>query len=187
MTTKKKIFIVTGTYQEFVSYKSKKSAEWLQKSTDMELDPFPEYIYVSDVNQLRGLEDITGYFIGSYANRPDIEEIKLVITMIKNRPTYQINSDLKSHPSSTTARSILINGVDTKFDEWLRDCDIVESSAASSTASYTTLLDGTVPGLTSGSAKVTRYTQFETQQEKMKALENFFDSKKTLTVGKEGI
>jgi hypothetical protein len=162
MTTRKKIFIVAGTAEEFLAYKRKKVALWSQKSTDMELDYFPEYIYVSDVSQLRGLEDVTGYFIGSYASRPDIEEIKLVIAMIKNRPTYQINNELNLPPlSSTTARSILINGVRTTIDDTVS----------------TAFLDGTVSGLTSGSAKVTRYTQFENDTQKMKALENFFDSK----------
>ena len=44
-----------------------------------------EYVYVSDPIQLRGRTDIEGFYIGSYENRPEIEEIKQTISYIKSR------------------------------------------------------------------------------------------------------
>lgn len=170
MNKGKKIFIVAGTVEEFVEYNRKKSVEWLQNTTDTELNYFTQYQYVSNVNQLRGIEDITGYFIGSYASRPDIEEIKLVIAMLKNRVMYKIENNLQVLPSS----SIAINGVNTPIN--LPFTDIRE---------YTAILDETVPGLTAGSVKITQYKQFENNQEKMKALEEYFANKAVTTKERE--
>lgn len=43
-----------------------------------------EYRYVSHPDILRGLSEIEGFYIGTYLERPDIEEIKQNIAMIKS-------------------------------------------------------------------------------------------------------
>ena len=83
MTTKKKIFIVAGNIQEFESYKAKKLHEWTEYSNI--LDPFPEYVCVHNAWQLKGLNEIEGYYIGSYMERGDLDEVKWCILAIKGR------------------------------------------------------------------------------------------------------
>ena len=43
-----------------------------------------EYVFVSDVIQLRGLETIEGFYLGSYKDRPDIAEIQQIIAISKS-------------------------------------------------------------------------------------------------------
>jgi len=83
MTTKKKIFIVAGNVQEFETYRIKKLHEWTEYSNI--LDPFPEYVCVHNAWQLKGLNEVEGYYIGSYKNRPDLDEIEWCIKAIKGR------------------------------------------------------------------------------------------------------
>jgi len=87
MTPKKKIFIVAGNLKEFEDYQRKKLHEWTEYSNI--LDPFPEYVYVSNANQLRGLNEIEGYYIGSYEDRTDLDEITWCIKAIKARKTIE--------------------------------------------------------------------------------------------------
>jgi len=83
MTTRKKIFIVAGNVQEFEAYKAKKLVEWTEYSNM--LDPFPEYVCVHNAWQLKGLNEIEGYYIGSYKNRTDLDEVDWCIKAIKGR------------------------------------------------------------------------------------------------------
>jgi hypothetical protein len=43
-----------------------------------------EYTFVSDPIQLRGLETIEGFYLGSYMDRPDIAEIQQIIAISKS-------------------------------------------------------------------------------------------------------
>jgi hypothetical protein len=54
-----------------------------------------EYVYVSDPMQLRGLETIEGFYLGSYYDRPDLNEINSLIQIIKHR-----NKGLGVQPTS---------------------------------------------------------------------------------------
>ena len=83
MTTRKKIFIVAGNVQEFEAYKAKKLVEWTEYSNM--LDPFPEYVCVRNAWQLKGLNEIEGYYIGSYKNRTDLDEVLWCIKAIKGQ------------------------------------------------------------------------------------------------------
>jgi hypothetical protein len=84
MTTKKKIFIVAGNLIEFESYKAKKLVEWTEYGGELE-GYFPEYVYVGNAWQLKGLNEVEGYYIGSYKNRIDFDEIEWCIKAIKGR------------------------------------------------------------------------------------------------------
>ena len=81
MTTKKKIFIVAGNFSEFEKYKEKKLHEWTEYSNI--LDYFPEYVYVANAWQLKGLNEVEVYYTGSFKNRPDLDEIDWCIKVIK--------------------------------------------------------------------------------------------------------
>jgi hypothetical protein len=84
MNTRKKIFIVAGNVQEFEAYKAKKLVEWTEYGGELE-GYFPEYVCVHNGWQLKGLNEIEGYYIGSYKNRPDLDEVLWCIKAIKGR------------------------------------------------------------------------------------------------------
>ncbi len=71
-------YIVAGNYNEYQAYVRRKTRDQVY------------YKYVSDVDIIRGLSEIDGYYIGSYASRKDIEDIKTLIIIIKSK--QQINS-----------------------------------------------------------------------------------------------
>ena len=56
---------------------------------------FPDYVYVQHVDQLIGLSDIDGFFIGTYKDREDYEAIKQQIEIIKSKKenNYQVYID----------------------------------------------------------------------------------------------
>ena len=56
--------------------------EYIQHIVKMRYDP-NEYVYVSDPIQLRGWDTIEGFYLGSYKDRPDIEEIQQIILRSK--------------------------------------------------------------------------------------------------------
>ena len=101
MTTKRKIFIVAGNIAEFEEYKRKKLHEWTEYSNI--LDPFPEYVCVHNAWQLKGLNEIEGYYIGSYKNRPDLDEVTWVIKAIKARNHVNNLKDIANGANGTTA------------------------------------------------------------------------------------
>lgn len=75
---KETIWIVAGNYHEFNQYYHKK-----RKSGD-----FKDYRYVVNVNILRGLEDIKGFYIGTYKQRTDLKEIQEQILICKRKYRY---------------------------------------------------------------------------------------------------
>jgi hypothetical protein len=66
-------YIVAGNWNEFTNY------------TRNRVNDDTMYIYVSGINIIRGLSDISGVFIGTFHLRPDLEEIKSQIQIIKSR------------------------------------------------------------------------------------------------------
>lgn len=67
-------YVVAGTYDQYVNYARTK--------TD---DIF--YIYVSGPDMLRGLRDPKGVFIGTWMDRPDIEDIVLNLRLATSTST----------------------------------------------------------------------------------------------------
>ena len=111
MTTKKKIYIVAGSFTEFSEYKEKKLLEWTEYSNI--LDYFPEYVYVANVWQLKGLNEIEGYYIGSYKNRIDLDEITWCIKAIKARNAITDVQKGSNGISGTSITSIIGDSVNT--------------------------------------------------------------------------
>lgn len=67
----KKKYIVAGNYEEYLAFAVKRN------------DINTEFIYVNSPRDLIGLSNIEGYYIGTYYNRPDIDNIKERIAIVK--------------------------------------------------------------------------------------------------------
>jgi len=80
----KQIFVVAGNHREFLDVVNKKRKEFFDATTLANLtEEFPDYIFVSHVDTLRGRSEIEGFYCGTYWTRPDIDDIKFVIDIIK--------------------------------------------------------------------------------------------------------
>ena len=77
LSSRKSIYIVAGTYSQFKNYVITKVNAHDNSSE------FPRYIYVHTADVLRGLSSLEGFFVGTWRERKDISEIKLVIKTIK--------------------------------------------------------------------------------------------------------
>ena len=75
-------FVVAGNLREYIQHIHKMG---YNKN---------EYVYVAMSLQLRGLENIEGFYLGSYMDRPDIAEIQQIIaiskSMVHKAPASQI-------------------------------------------------------------------------------------------------
>jgi hypothetical protein len=71
-----KIFIVAGTRAEYTA--------WVERNGYK----YTETQYVQNANSLRGIENIKGFYIGTYASRPDIQDIMSVIATSKRRTSW---------------------------------------------------------------------------------------------------
>ena len=81
---RKRIFVVAGSHREYLEVIQKKRAEFFSEPLVTE-EIFPEYIYVSHVDVLRGRSEIEGFYYGTYWSRPDLNDIKFAIDIIKAR------------------------------------------------------------------------------------------------------
>ena len=77
ISSRKSIYIVAGTHSEFKNYVITKV------NTHDNSFEFPRYIYVHSADVLRGLSSLDGFFVGTWRERKDISEIKLVIKITK--------------------------------------------------------------------------------------------------------
>lgn len=68
-------FVIAGNYAEFQNFVIRKHIQGL----------FFDYRYVGHPDQLRGLSQIRGCYVGTYANRQDLQEIQERIAIIKTR------------------------------------------------------------------------------------------------------
>jgi hypothetical protein len=68
-----------------------------------------EYVYVSDPLQLRGLETIEGFYLGSYKDRPDLNQINELIQIIKHKskvPKGSFYTDITATPINNTGLGV---------------------------------------------------------------------------------
>lgn len=70
----KPTYIVAGNRAEFERYVQDKYEYWSKMAMLM-----PEYKYVSNVDTIRGMTNIKGFYVGTWAKRPDIDVIKSFI------------------------------------------------------------------------------------------------------------
>ncbi len=80
-----KIFIVAGNYQQY--------KDWVKRNIDRlyQADPsrsisLSNFVYVSAADTFRGQRKVHGYFVGTFRDRPDINEIVWQIRYINNIP-----------------------------------------------------------------------------------------------------
>ena len=85
MSRKDTIWIVAGNSQEFDAY-------ILRQIFTKSRTTLTEYKFVFSTDQLRGLDNIKGFYIGSYKSRPDIDEIKNVIAVIKSQSVLKAST-----------------------------------------------------------------------------------------------
>lgn len=81
-----RVYIVAGNYEEFKAYVRKHARCWPHDPIDDIVTRNPlRYVYVHDRMTIMGLVEINGFYIGTWRERPDIEEIQQVIAHIKQR------------------------------------------------------------------------------------------------------
>ena len=73
---KRTVYILAGNRKEFNKFVSDR------RMIDIW---YVNYIYIESAITLRGVDNITGYYVGSYKERPDYEEIRLEINLRKMR------------------------------------------------------------------------------------------------------
>lgn len=74
------IYIVAGSFEQYRAYCFKKKAEYDERG-----ETFPLHRFVSNADHLRGLNSIKGFYIGTYEQRSDINDIREHIAIIKSR------------------------------------------------------------------------------------------------------
>lgn len=100
------IFVVAGNRHQFDQYTKEKWEIWTKEWNNNPSNPmmYPNYIYVENEKRLIGLSKVKGFFIGTWKERDDIEEIKLRIELIKGR-----SPQVKQH-SAKKDYDIFLNG-----------------------------------------------------------------------------
>ena len=84
--TREVIYIVAGTYEEFLVYKERKAEEFRKKPPEKKgIFKMPFYSYVKNRYDLMGLTNVKGYYIGTAFQRKDITQIKEAIACVKER------------------------------------------------------------------------------------------------------
>ena len=96
-------YIVSGNRHEFEDYCRRKFDEFV--SVEPRRCP-PNYVYVNSADRLRGLSEVHGFKIGTYKQRPDINEIERMIFVINSKtpqtsPSVSVGYPLKGNSFST--------------------------------------------------------------------------------------
>jgi hypothetical protein len=76
-----RLYIISGTNEQYLNFvKRKVSESWNVGDTDISMSNF---VYVRSPDQLRGIRDPRGYFIGTWYENPNIVQIlnQLVVSM----------------------------------------------------------------------------------------------------------
>lgn len=100
-------YIVAGNHMEFIDYCSRKQREGID---------IREMYYVTGAAALRGLSECHGFFIGTYNDRPDINQIIDQIRIINSRPHIIWVDELVDRPTMTAAEFIKFNLNVEKYD-----------------------------------------------------------------------
>ena len=71
-------FIVAGNYSEFVAFMQRKRGDGRF------------YRYLHNNNDIMGLDDIKGFYVGTWHTRPDIDLIQSRIAAIKSKKKHRV-------------------------------------------------------------------------------------------------
>lgn len=70
---RERYYVICGTRDEFQRFVTEKAADmWLAGNTNITLSNF---VYVNSTEQLKGISSPHGWFVGSWRDRSDIQEI----------------------------------------------------------------------------------------------------------------
>lgn len=79
-----KIYVIAGNRIEYDMFIRRKSQQlWREGNTPISLSDF---VFVHNRNQLRGRRNVHGYFVGTYYQRSDFQELKHEICTINMVP-----------------------------------------------------------------------------------------------------
>jgi len=79
-----KIYVVAGNYDQYRMYVRRKIQElYNQGNTSISMSDF---VHVHNADSLRGLQNIHGFFVGTYRERSDLQEIIQTLRIINNIP-----------------------------------------------------------------------------------------------------
>lgn len=76
-----RIFVVSGNHDQFRNFVRHKVAEMINEGKDV---TYGHFTYVSGVDVFRGYSEVHGYFVGTFRDRPDIEDIVTHIKIVNN-------------------------------------------------------------------------------------------------------
>jgi hypothetical protein len=110
MSSQNKIYIIAGNYLEYVDYTA--SVINYQDTA---------YVYVERAENLRGLQNIHGKFIGTWKSREDITDIVHMITLINGKNPLVAKSDQRDMEEEITATKIpadIIKGLTAIPSSW---------------------------------------------------------------------
>ena len=77
-----RIFIVAGNHEQYKQWVKKNIDRFYAKNTSISLSNF---VYVSGPEIFRGYSEVHGYYIGSYKDREDIDQIREMIQRVNSR------------------------------------------------------------------------------------------------------
>lgn len=77
----KKYFVVAGNKEQYLTFIKKKCEELYNLGDEVSLSHF---IYVNDINTLKGHTNPIGWFIGNWRERKDINEIIFQLMLAKS-------------------------------------------------------------------------------------------------------
>ena len=91
-----KIFIIAGTYDQYRSWiKDMRNIDRIYQADPSRSISLSNFVYVSGPDQFRGHNEVHGYFVGTYRDRPDIRDIVREIRRINQIPhSNQVIPDL---------------------------------------------------------------------------------------------
>lgn len=104
----RKMFVVAGSYAEFRDFTVKKEREYSNQNN------VPQFVYVDSPEKLRGYREVHGWFIGSWATRSNIEDIKSTIATINSRTTPSQPITMTHTPTGTRISGVLVD----EIEEW---------------------------------------------------------------------
>ena len=79
-----KIYVIAGNRAEYEQFIKRKAQQlWDDGNKSISLSDF---VFVHSSERLRGMRNVHGYFIGTFAQRSDIEDLKQQLCIINNLP-----------------------------------------------------------------------------------------------------
>lgn len=85
-----KLYVIAGTNEQYLNFVTRKVTETWPEDTSISMSNF---VYVRNREQLMGIRDPKGFFIGTWYENPDIVEIlnQLVVSMTDVEKVAKLN------------------------------------------------------------------------------------------------